>query len=260
MNIFIINLPNAVERLQFQKTQLSKLGLNYEILSAVSADDISKSTYKKHYYDWQRPLKMVEVACYYSHKSVWQKVINDNRPALILEDDALLSKHSKEVLEFLETFTDVDFVQLEVHNRKKLVAKKGLNITPQHKLHRLYLDRTGAGGYVLWPSGAKKLIEYENKHGIGLADAHITACYNLIGYQIEPAVIIQIDQCENYKITPPIKINSYISTQLKPIYKNKLFFKFKRVKSQLRMFIRQLSFIFTAKRRYINFNKSHFNN
>jgi glycosyl transferase family 25 len=258
MNIFIINLPSAIERLQFQKTQLSKLGLNYKIVKAVSANDISKSTYKKHYYDWQRPLRAVEVACYYSHKSVWQKVISSNQPALILEDDALLSTHSKEVLKSLEALTDVDFVQLEIHNRKKLVAKKGLNITPQHKLHRLYLDRTGAGGYVLWPSGAKKLIEYENKHGIGLADAHITACYNLIGYQIEPAVIIQLDQCEYYKINSPIKAKSHISNQAKPVYKNKLFFKFKRIKSQFRMLIRQLSFIFIATRKYIKLDNNHF--
>ena len=140
----------------------------------------------------------------------------------------------------------------------KLISKKGVYITPQHKLHRLYLDRTGAAGYVLWPTGAKKLIEHENKHGIGLADAHITACYDLVGYQVEPAVIIQLDQCKNYQITPPIETNSHILNQPKPIYENKLFFKFKRIASQFRMLFRQISSIFIAKRRYIKLNKTHF--
>jgi glycosyl transferase family 25 len=150
MKIFVINLPSAIERRQFQEVQLSKLGLDYEVLSATSTNDINEDTYKKHYYDWERPLRNVEVACYYSHRSAWQRVIDDNQPALILEDDALLSKHSAEALESLAGFTDADFVQLEIRNRKKLIAKEGVKITPKYKLNRLYLDRTGAAGYVLW--------------------------------------------------------------------------------------------------------------
>jgi glycosyl transferase family 25 len=258
MNIFIINLPDAVERRQFQETQLSRLGLDYEILSAISTNDINESTYKKHYYDWQRPLRNVEVACYYSHRTAWQKIIDNNKPALILEDDALLSNHSGELLNALGRFTTADFVQLEVRNRKKLIAKKGVHITSRHKLHRLYLDRTGAAGYVLWPSGARKLIECEKKHGIGLADAHITACYNLIGYQSEPAVIIQLDQCANYNIASPIDTTSHILNQPKPVYTNKLFFKFKRIVSQLRMLIRQLRFSTQTDRRKILLIKKDF--
>jgi glycosyl transferase family 25 len=258
MQILIINLANATARRKFQKSQLKNLGLSYQILNAISTDDISDKIYKYHYFDWQRPLRNVEVACYYSHRSAWQKIINNNKPALIIEDDALLSKHSAEVLESLAGFTDADFVQLEIRNRKKLIAKEGIKITPRHKLHRLYLDRTGAAGYVLWPTGAKKLIEHENKHGIGLADAHITACYNLVGYQVEPAVIIQLDQCQNYQITPPIETDSHILNQPKPIYENKLFFKFKRITSQFGMLFRQISSIFIAKRRYIKLNKTHF--
>jgi glycosyl transferase family 25 len=258
MQILIINLANATARRKFQEDQLLNLGLDFEILNAVSTDDISDKIYKYHYFDWQRPLRNVEVACYYSHRSAWQEIIDNNKPALILEDDALLSKHSSDVLESLEEFTDADFVQLEIRNRKKLIAKEGIKITPKHKLHRLYLDRTGAAGYVLWPTGAKKLIEHENKHGIGLADAHITACYDLVGYQVEPAVIIQLDQCENYQITPPIETDSHILNQPKPIYENKLFFKFKRIASQFRMLVRQLNFISQSDRRKITLIKKDF--
>ena len=65
MKIFVINLPGAIERLQFQKKQLSKLGLDYEILEATSIDDISDEIYAKHRHDWQRPLRSTEVACYF---------------------------------------------------------------------------------------------------------------------------------------------------------------------------------------------------
>ena len=258
MQILIINLANATARRKFQEDQLLSLGLDFEILNAVSTDDISDKTYNDHYFDWQRPLRNVEVACYYSHRSAWQNIIDNNKPALILEDDALLSKHSSDVLESLAVLTDTDFVQLEIRNRKKLIAKGGIKITPQHKLHRLYLDRTGAAGYVLWPTGAKKLIEHENKHGIGLADAHITACYDLVGYQVEPAIIIQLDQCKNYQITPPIETDSHILNQPKPAYEHKLFFKFKRITSQFRMLVRQLNFISQSDRRKITLIKKDF--
>jgi glycosyl transferase family 25 len=61
------------------------------------------------------------------------------------------------------------------------------------KLFRLYQDRAGAAGYILWPQGAKKLLQCEQKKGIALADAHITDCHNIKAYQVEPTPIIQLD-------------------------------------------------------------------
>ena len=102
MNILVINLPGAVKRRTFQEEQLLSLGLDYQILNALSVDDIDNETYKKHYSDWQRPLHKTEVACYYSHRLAWNKIIKSNQPALILEDDALLSRCVPELLPFLK--------------------------------------------------------------------------------------------------------------------------------------------------------------
>jgi glycosyl transferase, family 25 len=200
MKIFIINLSSAVERRQFQQEQFSKLGLDYEILNATSVNDISNKTYAKHYQDWQRPLLNTEVACYLSHRSAWQKIIINNSPALILEDDALLSIHTPGILNSINELPDVDLIQLETRGRKKLIKIHGLTISSTHAIHRLYQDRSGAAGYVLWPSGAKKLLEHEILCGIGLADAHIASCYSLIGYQVQPAAVIQLDQCNYYSV------------------------------------------------------------
>jgi len=203
MKIFVINLPGAIERLQFQKKQLSKLGLDYEILEATSIDDISDEIYAKHRHDWQRPLRSTEVACYFSHHSAWQKIIDNNMPALILEDDALLSKYTPELLNAIDKHSHADLIQLETRRRKKIIKKQGSEVTPIHTLYRLYQDRTGAAGYVLWPSGAKRLLEHESVHGIGLVDANIASCYNIKSYQVEPAAIIQLDQCHDYSVHNP---------------------------------------------------------
>ena len=259
MDILIISLPNAKERRDFQQNQLSKLGLEFEFLDATSIHDLNEATYKKHYQDWQRPLKTTEVACYYSHRRAWNRVIQFNKPVLILEDDALLSKYVPELLKDFADKENTDLINLENRARKKFVSRSGESITCNSKLLRLYQDRTGAAGYILWPSGAKKLIQCEEKKGIALADAHITACNNLIAYQVEPSPIIQLDHCEYYDIKNPISNNasdSSVSSHNNP--KGGVFFWLRRIYSQVKLGIRQLFLVTFSTRRYIKIDKKGF--
>lgn len=258
MKVYVINLQQATERRGFQENQMQQLRLEHEFIDAVSTTDISKDVYDKHYFDWQRPLREVEVACYYSHRRVWQLIIDNNTPSLILEDDALLSRHISEVLNALRKFNDADYIQLETRGRKKLISRKAVNITQGHQLHWLYLDRSGAAGYVLWPSGARKLLEHEKNAGIGLADAHISGCFSLAGFQLEPALIIQLDQCANYNISQPLDTYSQILDQPKPTHGNWMYFKYKRIAAMLRMAIRQLRYIMKSNRRIISLNTKEF--
>ena len=259
MDILIISLPNAKERRDFQQNQLSKLGLEFEFLDATSIHDLNEATYKKHYQDWQRPLKTTEVACYYSHRRAWDRVIQSNKPVLILEDDALLSKCVPALLKDLLSRKDADLINFENRGRKKFVSRSGEPIVCNSKLLRLYQDRTGAAGYILWPSGAKKLIQCEERKGIALADAHITACNNLTVYQVEPSPIIQLDHCEYYDIKNPISNNasdSSVSSLNNP--KGGMFFWLRRVYSQVKLGIRQLFLVTLSTRRYIKIDKKGF--
>jgi glycosyl transferase family 25 len=260
VQIFVINLPDAVKRRKLQKDQLTKLGLEYKILDATSVEDISEATYKKHYFDWQRPLRKTEVACYFSHRSAWDRVIKSQMPALILEDDAILSIFLPELLERLNGIKNADLINLENRGRKKFVSRSYVDIECNSKLLRLYQDRTGAAGYILWPSGANKLIQLEKNSGIGLADAHITACHALKAYQVEPSPIIQLDQCKEYGIS-----NTYSHTVSKSTvsardnYRGGAYFILKRLLYQLRLALRQLFILTKSKRRYISIRNSDFN-
>lgn len=252
MNIFVINLPNAIDRRIFQQQQLDKLGLDYEILSAVSTNDINDETYQKHANDWQRPLRKSEVACYYSHQNAWNRVIDSNQPALILEDDALLSKCVPELLNELVNKQDVDLINFENRGRKKFISRFGETLKCRSKLFRLYQDRTGASGYVLYPNGAKKLIQHQQKKGIALADAHITDCHTIKAYQVEPTPIIQLDMCHYYgiDIAHLEKIStSTVSARNNP--KGGFYFRVKRGFFQLKLGLRQLMIIIKSDRRYI---------
>jgi len=261
VKIYIVNLPKDQLRREFQKKQLQHLKMDYEFINAVSTNDIDKDTYKKHQYDWQRPLRDVEVACYYSHQYLWQKIIDTDEPALILEDDALLSKNMPEILNKLSSLENIDYINLEVVGRRKLVSNEAMDLPScNFKLYRLYMDRNGTGGYVLYPSGAKKLLNLEKKIGIGLADSHINSCYNLLAYQIEPASVIQLDQCEQYGMIPPLDIKSNIGTLKKPKIrlKDKLYFTAKRISAQLRQAFQQIIHLYHAQKREIKIDKKDF--
>jgi glycosyl transferase family 25 len=261
MFIFVINLPSAIERRNFQHAQLSRLGLNFKFLDATSTNDINTTVYKKHAKDWQRPLKKTEVACYFSHRRAWDKVIESNQPALILEDDALLSRCVPGLLKELSNKQGVDLINFENARRKKFVAKNGEDIGCNSELLRLHQDRTGAAGYILWPSGAKKLIRCEQKKGIALADAHITSCNNLRAYQVEPTPIIQLEQCEYYGIQNSAHQTASISSiDITRNSKGNWFFRLKRIFSQIKLGVRQLMLLRKTNRRYIKINNSDFLN
>jgi len=260
VQIFVINLTSAIERRKLQIAQLTNLGLEYEILAATSIDDINEATYKKHYFDWQRPLRKTEVACYYSHRSAWNRVIKSKKPALIIEDDAILSRFLPKLLNNLNTIKNTDLINLENRSRKKFVAKSHMDIDCNSKLLKLYQDRTGAAGYILWPSGANKLIQFEKNKGISLADAHITSCYSLKAFQVEPSPIIQLDQCRDYGVA-----NSYTNFDSKSTvssshnYKGGVYFILKRLLYQLKLAFRQLLILTKSQRRYISIRNSDFN-
>lgn len=260
MQIFVINLPDAIKRRKLQKDQLTKLGLEYTILDATSVENISEATYKKHYFDWQRPLRKTEVACYFSHRSAWNRVIKSGEPALILEDDAILSIFLPELLDSLSKIKNTDLINLENRGRKKFVSRSHMDIECNSKLRRLYQDRTGAAGYILWPSGANKLLQFEKNSGIGLADAHITSCHTLNAYQVEPSPIIQLDQCKEYGISNTythIVSKSTVSTS--DNYRVSAYFILKRLLYQLKLALRQLFILTKSQRRYISIRNSDFN-
>jgi len=259
MKTLVINLDSAKDRHNFQTQQLSFYNLDYDFLSAISTKDIEPQTYQQHYQDWQRPLKETEVACYYSHRSAWQKVLDDNQPILILEDDALLSKCIVQLLPALEKRQDADLINLENRGRKKFVSKVGESIACNSQLLQLYQDRTGAACYILWPSGAKKLLECEQKNGIALADAHITACHTLNAYQVEPSAAIQLDYCEYYQIPNPTNqtlAQSTVSSRFNE--KGNWLFWLKRIHHQIKLGLRQLNLMHITKRRYIKINPKDF--
>lgn len=247
MKILLINLDQSKDRLAQQQAQFNDLGLDFERLSAVSIYDFSEEEYKEMAFNNQRPLKQSELACFLSHKKAWERIVECNEPFIVLEDDAILVKDFKNILNDLKQFTDIDYVNLEVHGRKKTISKKlAYSLADNHyNLFEIYIDRSGTGGYVLYPTGARILLDFMSKRAIGLSDEFIHSCYELKAYQIEPAALLQSDKCPEYSVSC-----KYIHESVIAQVKNKLNFdlttreksqfKMRRIKTQINLGLRQL--------------------
>jgi len=258
MNILIINLPRHTDRLAFQQRQMDQLGLHYQLVRAVDVNTVAEHTYQALCDTWERPMRKVEVCCYLSHQSAWEIVEQSGQPALILEDDALLSNQVPELLEALKGQA-LDLVTLEVRGRKKVVSNERSAITGKLSLLNLYQDRTGAAGYVLYPSGARKLLNKAAAGRIGITDAFISSHYALNAFQVEPAAIIQLDMCEQYGVPATMQTTSSIGSVERPAAKHSTWrFQLRRIQSQLRMGWRILSVWHKAQRRFIALEASHF--
>ncbi|PVZ70214.1 glycosyltransferase family 25 protein [Pelagibaculum spongiae] len=254
MKAIVINLESALERREFQLKQAKALGFELEIFSAVTCSDISPQEYQSIYCTWERPMLETEVACFKSHYKVWQQIAQAKQPILVLEDDAILVNDTSAILQNLMAMREIDHVSLEARGRKKILSSSSHPLFNQFVLRRLFQDRTGAAAYVLWPSGARKLLD--NVAGkAGLADAIICASYNLNSYQVEPAAAIQADRCDFYNVNSPINPGSTINLQSKPLRADadsslKTYVcKLRRINGQLRMARRQLTTLGKSKRR-----------
>lgn len=263
LRVLLLNLAKEKLRLEFQLEQAKTLGLDLRRLEAVTAEDVNDHRYQELAFRWERPLRRTEVACFLSHKNAWQDVADQSSPALILEDDAVLSSKLPLILDSLSTKSGLDLVTLENRGRKKHVGKHQLPLDKSTRLVRLYQDRTGAAAYVLWPSGARKLLDRYQREGASLADAFIATSYGLNAYQIEPAAAIQADHCRVYNITERLQTTTSTTPEQHPRPKpssvlQTISFKLRRVRGQLQLALHLLSVSHKTERRYIRIRPEDF--
>lgn len=265
MKVFIINLAQSTDRLELQKQQFDRLGMTFERLPATSVGDISEQFYLDNIKHGQRLIKQTEMACFLSHKSAWEKVVLENQPCAILEDDAVPVYDFKQVLDEITKLNDpdIDLINLEVQPRNKVVANSPSHsiLSDEYAIYQLLLEKNGTGGYVLFPSGAKKLLA-EAKHRLA-ADAFIFSCPNLNLYQIEPAALLQDVICPAYDVPiemPPVSLIGAIKNTVpfEPTLTHKIQFKKNRIITQLHAGIRTLIALSKGVKRQIAVDRQKF--
>ncbi len=245
MRVLIINLDRSTERLALQQAQMAALGMKFSRFAAIDASTLTDEGSEAYWNRWERPMRRSERACFLSHRAVWQQVAAGTEPVLVLEDDAVLSDKVPALLAQLHHRHDMDHLTLETRGRRKLLRKKADTALP---IRRLYLDRSGAAAYVLWPKGAQKLL-HRTRNKAAIADAAICATYHLRSFQADPALAVQLDFCQHYNLPMPVHTQSSISDHRK---KSSLAFLVRRVHAQIVQGLRQLNHLANGKHLHIS--------
>ena len=153
-------------------------------------------------------MSKAEVACFFSHRLAWTEIVRLQQPCLILEDDAVLSVKVRSFIDVLSKRTGLDHVSLETRGRKKILGEKNGRYFGVD-LRRLYLDKSGAAAYILWPKAASDLL-LQMDGRVALADSALCLAGFVHSYQADPALAVQADQCGFYGLSMPIDPASII--------------------------------------------------
>ena len=257
MKALVINLDEATERMAFQDHQLKLLGIHYIRLSANCPSH--QKFYEQYHNVWERPLSYAEVSCFFNHKKVWEMVVEQNSPLLILEDDACLAQNTAYLLNKIQSIDHMDYLNLEArgNTQRKLIANKQRYTFDDTAIFRLFQGRSGTGGYILWPSGAKKLLSRFKLGKVGIVDKFINASYMLKAFQLEPAILIQLDKCKHYGLNAPIETHSYISASNKHLLLSHycMRHRIKRIKGQMAIALNHLCHLYQSKYRPIRISE-----
>lgn len=168
MLCFVINLKKETERFKSIDGQLSSLGINYELVEAVSKDSIPSSVRFKNTKDvCSRDLTKGEIGCYLSHIECWKRLVkSEEKWALILEDDAKLNRNIKAFISDSCWIPDgVQIIQLysgPLNKKTVLILDKQEIVGPDNKgclLRQIKPLALTTTGYLISKSAAEKAIQ-----------------------------------------------------------------------------------------------------
>lgn len=201
MKNYVISLNTAIERRKHIIHEFGKQDITFEFFDAITThqlDEVSKQLGLLLFES--RRLSAIEKACFLSHISLWQKMIDNNLEYIaIFEDDIYLGKNADNFLIndqwILNNLIHMDIIKLETSLEKTHCSKKEINYR-ERSFSRLKNWHTGAAAYIISNKGAKILLQ----HIRSLNSEDFIALDHMIFdkllsqtsvYQISPALSIQ---------------------------------------------------------------------
>ncbi len=205
MKVYAICLDGYNARLEFQKTQASRYGLELEIVTAIDAKKLSDQDLQKAANCWSRPITAKDLGCFLSHKKVWGLMKDREETAVIIEDDIVFSPNISNVIdEISSNFTHINEIyDLEFVPRKHWLAKKETwrSNSGQITASAIYQNKNGLGCYCLSSDSASRLFFEAEMISFEHADAFVWTRGWGRFLQIEPAPALQMIYHKEYNQT-----------------------------------------------------------
>lgn len=190
--VHFINLDRVPERAAFMQAQCARAG--FDSVHRFAAVDAATAPISPRYRPgrWGAYWSLLpsEVAVFESHRALWQQVVESGQPAVLMEDDVLLSEQAGAVSAALAPHVDrFDMVKLD--------APGGLiRLGPEVTLGGMSLrPLTGviasAAAYILTPSGARLLLHRSESYCDHLDDFLTRLHPGYRPFQLAPIVALQ---------------------------------------------------------------------
>jgi GR25 family glycosyltransferase involved in LPS biosynthesis len=194
VEIYIISRKSATGRRAFQTKQMQGLGLDFTFVDAKEASDLEDAACQAAADNWPSPSPAQDIACFHSHRHVWSRIATATRPALVLEDDAVLAAQTPALLDYIDSRND-DWhcaYDLEYTPERHIISKKASWSQPETHRHasRIYQNRVGLAAYILHPLAASRMLAETTQYV--LVDVFFWNRFWLRPYQIEPAAAVQM--------------------------------------------------------------------
>ena len=191
MKIYCINLKRSVERRKFQLSQAKRLNLDITFVDAIDYRDIPEKELLAAANCWTRPINGKDVGCFQSHKTCWKIIAQCNEPAMIIEDDIIFSLDIKKTL---NAIAGTPFPKYRVYDLEYVPSRHTLAAEPSWyaqdlKATKIYINKVGAGCYILTPYVAERLLNLAGSYV--MVDSWLWTRPWLEQLQIEPCPAIQ---------------------------------------------------------------------
>lgn len=166
MKTYLINLDRSPDRFEFFRNQAQTVGISFERIPAIDGRSLPETTWRSivdERFEFQ-PISVYEVACFLSHKAIWEGMVRDRiAMAAIFEDDAILAPQIADTFRSIENAqVSFDLIKLETTLRSVVLAKSSVSLASGESLHKLRSWHGGTAGYVVSLEGARKLSKATN--------------------------------------------------------------------------------------------------
>jgi glycosyl transferase family 25 len=162
--IYIISLPDAVERRRRCKTTMDQLRLPFEFFDAVDGSRLSESevalVYDAHKYKrtFKRPLAKAEIGCYLSHYALWRRIAESaDQGAIVLEDDFDAGPNLAALLADISSISLANCV-VKLYARKPMAGRALASLNGGYKLIAPGNIPAHTLGYAIDRQAAEKLV------------------------------------------------------------------------------------------------------
>jgi len=192
---FVISLARSIDR---RKNVSNQLSIPFDFINAIDAQEqdflysdrpLPKITKKKFGYT----LTQGEVACFASHLYVWKKILELNKPVLVLEDNVEITEY------FSEGYKQLELLAQKYDHIKLFAIKKHTPILISKINKRISIVRyrrksAGTTGYVITPKAAQAFIDNAH-HFIEPVDEYMSKSYKhgITEYAFYPDIVIRSD-------------------------------------------------------------------